>query len=148
VRLLQCCPTSPEQVCFPAAAQIGRLHRKIGKHRAETVMVLTSRPPERLDAKGWLDATRAYWGIENGMHQRLDVTAMEDQCKVRTREPVWILGMFRRLAVSLFIEWKSRDPKHKWTTLTDFYSEMSAEGHRPGFRLFTAPRPTLARSAS
>jgi hypothetical protein len=148
VRLLQSAAVSPEQVCFPAAAQIGQLYRKLGKHRPETVAVLTSRPPEALDARGWLDATRAYWGIENGMHQRLDVTAMEDQCKVRTPEAVWILGMFRRLAVSLFVEWRSRDPKRKWTTLTDFYSEMSAEGHSTGFRLLTARRPTLARWAS
>jgi len=67
---------------------------------------------------------------------------------VRTRQAVWILGMFRRLAVSLFVEWRSRDPKRKWTTLTDFYSEMSAEGHRPGFRLLAARRPALARRTS
>ncbi len=139
---------SAEQVCFPAAAQVGQLYRKRGKHRPETVAVLTSRPPEALDARGWLDATRAYWGIENGMHQRLDVTAMEDQCKVRTREAVWILGMFRRLAVSLFMEWKSADPKRKWATLTDFYAHMSADGHRPGFQLLTARRPTLHGMAS
>jgi len=139
---------TPEQVCFPGAAQAGELYRKIGKHAPETVRVLTSRPPERLDARGWLDATRQYWGIETGLHQRLDVTANEDRCRVRTPNAVWILGMFRRLAVSVFLEWKSRDPKRKWTTLTDFYSDMSADGHRAGLRLLASPRPNLSRSAS
>ncbi|MGQ9661103.1 MAG: hypothetical protein ACUVWX_02045, partial [Kiritimatiellia bacterium] len=61
VRLLQTCSVTPQQVCFPAAAQAGQLYRKIGKHRAETTWVLTSREAERLQAQ------RDYWGIEAGL---------------------------------------------------------------------------------
>jgi len=44
------------------------------------------------------------WGIENGLHQRFDASTGEDACRVRTKNAGWVLGMFRRLAVSLFIE--------------------------------------------
>lgn len=139
---------TPEQVCFPAAAQVGQLYRKIGKHKPETVWVLTSREHGQMNAEQWLQAQRDYWGIEAGLHQSLDASANEDRCRVRTRSAVWLLGMFRRLSISVFKEWKSRDPKRKWTTMTDFYTEMSIEGHRPGFLLLTARRPSLLRRAS
>ncbi|MGQ9662476.1 MAG: hypothetical protein ACUVWX_09100 [Kiritimatiellia bacterium] len=66
VRLLQTCSVTPEQVCFPAAAQAGQLYRKIGKHRTETVWVLTSRETERMQAQ------RDYLGIEAGLNQSLE----------------------------------------------------------------------------
>jgi hypothetical protein len=109
---------------------------------------LTSRPAEQLNAEQWLRAQRQYWGIEAGLHQRLDVSAHEDLCRVRTPDAVWIFGMFRRLAVSVFQEWKSRDPKRKWTTMTDFYTDMSIEAHRPALRLVTARCPSLSARAS
>ena len=139
---------TPEQTCFPAAAQAGQLYRKIGKHKPETVWVLTSREPERMNAQQWLQAQRDYWGIEAGLHQSLDASALEDLCRVRTRNAVWLLGMFRRLAISVFKEWKWRDPKRKWTTMTDFYTAMGIESHRPGVLLVTARRPSLERRAS
>ena len=136
---------TPEQVCFPAAAQAGQLWRKLGAGKGQVVWVLTSREPQRLNAQQWLAAQRAYWGIEAGLHQSLDVTALEDLCRVRTPRSVWVLGMFRRIAVSLFQEWKSRDPGRRWATLTDFYGEMSAESHRSGLQLITSRRPNLDR---
>lgn len=139
---------TPEQVCFPAAAQAGQLYRKLGKHRPETVWVLTSRPVDQLSATQWLTAQRQYWGIEAGLHQSLDASAHEDLCRVRTPRAVWVLGMFRRLAISVFKEWKTRDPQRKWATLTDFHTAMSIEAHHPGLRLVTARCPTLIRRAS
>jgi hypothetical protein len=148
LRLLQTQAVTPEQVCFPAAAQAGQLYRKIGHHQPETVWVMTSRPAEELSAAQWLQAQRQYWGIEAGLHQSLDASAHEDLCRVRTPNAVWILGMFRRLAISVFREWKSRDPRRKWATLSDFYTHMSVEGHRPGLRLVTARGPSLSGRAS
>lgn len=139
---------TPEQVCFPAAAQAGQLYRKIGKHRPETVWVLTSREPELMNAQQWLQAQRDYWGIEAGLHQSLDASALEDLCRVRTRNSVWLLGMFRRLAVSVFKEWKSRNTQRKWATMTDFYTAMSINGHQPGTTLVTTLRPSLERMSS
>lgn len=130
-------------VCFPGARQAAQLERQIGQHRPETVLLLTSREPERMNAGQWLKFQRQYWGIESGLHQRLDVSGNEDRCRVRTRNAVWLLGMFRRLTISLFMEWYARKIKRKWMTLTDFYSEMSVNNQRGGFLLVSARQPSL-----
>ena len=123
--------------------QVAQLYRHIGKHKPETVWLLTSRGPDRLDASQWLAANRTYWGIECGLHQRLDVSTGEDACRVRNRNAVWVLGMFRRLAVSLFAEWKSRDHKRCHTTMTDFQSYMGAEHATTGMRFITSCKPSF-----
>ncbi|MGQ9661980.1 MAG: hypothetical protein ACUVWX_06540, partial [Kiritimatiellia bacterium] len=71
--------------------------------------------------------------------------ALPERVKVRPARmgAVWLLGMFRRLTISVFKEWKECEPKGKRTTLTDFYTAMSVEGDRPGMRLVTARRPSL-----
>ena len=143
IRRIWTIPVTPEQVCFPGARQAARLERKIGQHRSETVWLLTSREPERMKAQQWLKFQRQYWGIESGLHQRLDVSGNEDRCRVRTRNAAWILGMFRRLAISLFMEWYLRTTKRKWMTLTDFFSEMSVNNQRRGFLLVSARQPSI-----
>ena len=142
-RRLRSLPVTPEQVGFPAAAQAAQLTRQTSGRKPETVYLLTSREGERLTAPQWLNGNRQYWGVENGTHQRLDVTANEDRCRVRNRNGVWVLGMFRRIAISLFVEWRSRDPKRKWKTLTDFYTAMDCENRRHGVLLTTAKKPSL-----
>ena len=136
-------PATAQQVCFPHVEQIAQLYRHIGKHKPETVHVLTSRGPERLDAMQWLQRNRVYWGVEGGLHQSLDVSLNEDQCRVRDRNAVWVLGMFRRLAVSLFAEWRARDAKRKHTTMTDFHSDMGAEHVTPAMRFIAARYPAF-----
>ena len=136
-------PASAEKVCFPHVEQIAQLYRHIGKHKPETVHLLTCRPPQRLNAIQWLHATREYWGVEGGLHQRLDASLNEDQCRVRDRNAVWVLGMFRRLAVSLFAEWRSRDAKRKHVTMTDLHSHMGAEHASPAMRFITARYPAF-----
>ena len=80
-----------------------------------------------------------------GLHQRLDASTNEDNCRVRHRNGVWVLGMFRRLAVSLFAEWRSRDEKRKRATMTDFHAEMSAEHASPAMRFVTARYPSFRK---
>jgi hypothetical protein len=130
-------------MCFPFAAQAARVDQQTSGREAETVWLLTSRAAERMPAAEWLVSRRQYWGIENGLHQRLDASAGEDACRVRTRNAVWVLGMFRRLAISLFIEWRARDPCRRWKTMTDFYAEMKIENQRRGFSLITSKKPSL-----
>ena len=136
-------PATPEQICFPHVEQIAQLYRHIGKHKPETVHLLTSLPPERLNARQWLALIREYWGVEGGLHQRLDASTNEDQCRVRDRNAVWVLGLCRRLAVSLFAEWRSRDEKRKHATMTDFQSAMGAEHASPAMRFITAHYPAF-----
>ena len=132
-----------EQVCFPHVAQIAQLYRHIATHRPETEWLVTSREPSRLTAAQWLQADRQYWGIEGGLHQRLDASLREDDCRVRNRNGVWVLGMLRRLAISLFAEWRSRDHKRQRATMTDFQSHMSAEHATPAMRFITARYPSF-----
>lgn len=132
-----------EQVCFPHVAQIAQLYRQIGKHRLETEWLLSSREPARLNATQWLQADRQYWGIEGGLHQRLDASLREDDCRVRNRNAVWVLGMFRRLAISLFTHWYASDPKRRHTTMTDFHGVNGAEHARRAIRLVTSRNPSF-----
>ncbi len=134
---------SAEQVGFPQAEQIAQLYRHIGTHKPEIVHLVTSVPPERLNATQWLQSVRAYWGIEGGLHQRLDASTNEDQCRVRDRNGVWVLGMFRRLAVSLFAEWRSCALHRKHATMTDFHSYMGAEHMAPAMRFVSARYPSF-----
>ena len=134
---------TPEQVCFPHVAQAAQLYRHIGRHKPETVWLLCSLDTNQLDAQQLLRANREYWGVEGGLHQRLDASTGEDDCRVRNRNGVWVLGMFRRLAVSLFAEWRSRDPKRKHATMTDFHSEMGEEHDRIALRFVTSRNPSL-----
>jgi len=136
---------TPEQIGFPHVEQIAQLYRHIGKHKPETVWLLTSLTPDRLNAAQWLQANRAYWGIEGGLHQRLDASTNEDHCRVRNRNGVWVLGMFRRLAVSLFAEWHSRDTKRRHATMTDFQSEMGAEHASHAMRFITTRYPSFRK---
>ena len=135
---------TPEGACFPHVEQIAQLHRHISQHKPETVHLITSRPPHQLNATQWLAAIRQYWGVE-GLHQRLDASTNEDQCRVRNRNGVWVLGMLRRLAVSLFVEWCSRDAQRKRATMTDFHAHMSAEHATPAMRFITARYPSFRK---
>lgn len=134
---------TPTGVCFPAAAQAAVLRREIEGRKPETVHLLTSLTPDRLSAAQWLTRQRQAWGIENGLHQRLDVSADEDRSRIRDRNAIWVMGMFRRLAVSLMMEWKSRDPGRKRKSQRDFYEEMSRDYQRKAFNLVNAAKPTI-----
>jgi hypothetical protein len=133
---------TPEQVGFPHVAQAAQLYRHIGEHKPETVWLVTSREAKGFDAALWLHANRQYWGVE-GLHQRLDASTSEDLCRVRNRNAIWVLGMFRRLAASLFVEWRSRDPKRHRATMTDFQAAMDAEQTRRGIRFVTSRYPAF-----
>lgn len=103
--------------------------------------LLTTHDPHTYDASALLDDKRGYWGIENRLHQRLDVIALEDKSRVRTRNAAWNLAMFRRLSVSLAIHWiqQQRDPRQ--ATLSGFYDAMKADRNRIAFNLLTAAHP-------
>jgi len=104
-------------------------------------------PPSELDAAQWLADNRAAWGIENGLHQRLDVSHRDDRSRVRWPKAMRLTGLFRRISNSLFMEWRSRrkQPRHK--TTTDFSRAMNAEHHRYAIRCLHARKPSL-RTAS
>ena len=65
------------------AAQIAMLLRQHAGRKDEVVALVTSLAPEELNAQEWLVANRQSWGIESGLHQRLDVSHNDDRCRVR-----------------------------------------------------------------
>ena len=66
-------PVSAEQVCFPLAEQAALLLRQTEGRKDELAALITSAEPSRLDAINWLGLNRDHWGIESGLHQRLDI---------------------------------------------------------------------------
>ena len=102
-------PISPEQICFPLVAQAARLLRQTEGRQDEHITLLTSAEPDELDAKKWLELNRAgFGGIENGLHQRLDVSHNDDRCRILNSPAMFVAGLFRRISNSLFMEWRDR----------------------------------------
>jgi hypothetical protein len=143
VRVLRSCAASGEQVDFPCVEQVALLRRHLRQHSPETVALVTSLPPETLNAAQWLKANRAAWGIESGLHQRLDVSHLDDQCRVRQPQSMRVMGMFRRFSNSLFMHWRSRQNKPRHKTTTDFFSALNAEHHRYAIRCLHARQPSF-----
>ena len=140
-RVLRSRAASPEEVDFPCVEQIALLRRHLRQHRPETVALVTSLPPPALSAAQWLQDNRAAWGIESGLHQRLDVSHGEDQCRVRLPKSMRVMGMFRRFSNSLFLHWRHRQKKPEHKTTTDFFTAMNAEHHRYALRCLHARQP-------
>jgi hypothetical protein len=134
---------APEDIGFALAAPAAVLVRQHQGRKDERVALVTSLPPEQLNAQQWLLANRQSWGIENGLHQRLDVSLKDDRCRVRNAKGLWIFGTFRRLANSLFMEWRSRQPKAKYKSTTDFQAATGEDNPAKAMRFVTSKRPNL-----
>jgi len=132
-----------EQVCFPAVAQAARQTRASDRPGSksdgiETDWLITSRPAERFSALQMAQADRAHWGIENGFHLRLDVTAGEDRSRVRHPTSVLNLAMIRRAVLSLGIHWIQAGRHRRQATLQGFYDAMASDHRRKALSLVTS----------
>lgn len=136
-------PAAGEDIGFPFAAQVALLTRQHVGRKNETVGLITNLTPDQLPAAQWLKANRLAWGIENGTHQRLDVSLNEDRCRVRNTDGLWILGMLRRLVISLFAHWRSRQTRPHHKSLTDFQSAMGEDNLAAALNFVTRHRPKL-----
>ena len=72
---------------WPGARQVFKLERYVrrlqeGKESTEVAYGITSCSPEMASAEQVLRWTRHYWGIENGLHYRRDVTLREDATRI------------------------------------------------------------------
>jgi len=132
-----------EDVGFPLAMQAARLLRQTTGRKDEEVALITSAPPRRLNAQSWLCLNRQGWGIESGLHQRLDVSYNDDRCRVQSDKGMLILGIYRRVANSLFMEWAQRQSRPDHVTTTDFQSLMAEEHRAKALRFVLAKRPSL-----
>jgi hypothetical protein len=60
---------------------------------------------------------------------------------------MWVLGLFRRIANSLFVEWSRHQRRPEQLTTTDFQTRM-AENHRAAaIRLVLSKHPSLKDSS-
>jgi len=125
-------PVTPEEVGFAGATQIGKLRTRVrgcGRRVKETRYLISSVSEERLDALGMLNAKRGYWAIESSLHYRLDEVLKEDEGRVRGGRAAHILGMCRRLAVSLACAWLRQakgNKKHCRKSTRDFQDHLKA----------------------
>ena len=132
-----------EDIGFPFAAQAAQLTRQHTGRKNETVGLITDLTPAQLPALQWLKANRQAWGIENGTHQRLDVSLNDDRCRVRSTNGLWILGMLRRLVISLFMHWRAAQPRPQHQSLTDFQSALGEDNLAKALAFVTHRRPKL-----
>ena len=94
----------PAQLGLAGAAQLGCLHRQSGKDaEPEVEYLVTSRVAGKLCPEEFLNTDRQYWGVESGLHQRLDCSGFEDRLRVRHKGAVHILGLFARVGVAFVI---------------------------------------------
>ena len=117
-----------ETAGFPLVAQAARVRRERVGQDPETVELITSRPPAELPLAEWLEANINHWGIETGLHARLDASRNDDRCRLRERNGVRVHGAFTRWANSLFIHWRQLQPNERHLTTTDFMTHL-AEDH-------------------
>jgi len=125
-------------------AQAARLLRQTEGRQDESVALLTSAAPDQLDAQKWLELNRAgFGGIENGLHQRLDVSYNDDRCRIRTAPAIFVMGLLRRISISFFMEWRSHQPHPEHLTTTDFQAAMGEDHYRRAIRLLFNKHPSL-----
>ena len=72
---------------WPGVRQVFRLERYVQQQRTgtestEVIYGITSCDPTRATAEQMLRWIRDYWGIENGLHYRRDVTLREDATRI------------------------------------------------------------------
>lgn len=112
------------------------------KKQSPPLVLLSSAPSERWNARALLLARRDYWGIESRFHQRLDATLDEDRSRVRTPNAAHALGLFRRLVVSVGHQWIERaQKKNSRASLRTFVTGLRAHGFRRALDLVTASAP-------
>jgi len=128
-----------------AAAQIGQLQSwtvEKGQASGKIWPVLTSADPQTWNAKALLQCRRDYWGIEGVFHQRLDATLDEDRSRTRTPRGMTVLGMFRRLTVSLATAWLACPRRRKEKkSARDFQAQLRENNKRRAFDLATSLHP-------
>jgi hypothetical protein len=136
-RCLDVLETSPSQAGFPGVYLVARLRthvRRRGKWTENIVYLVSSLTLEELQADGMLRLKRGYWVIESRLHHCLDVTLQEDLSRVRSPNAARVLGMMRRVVLSLsnasVDRARKRNPKTKCNTKSFLQQFNSARGGR------------------
>lgn len=91
---------------WPGLEQVFQLERRrvnlrTGREGREIVYGLTSLSAEEASPARLLDLSRSYWGIENGLHWRRDVTFREDRTRMTKGNLGRVMATLNNLAISL-----------------------------------------------
>lgn len=91
---------------WPGVRQVFQLQRRVihaqtGAITHEVIYGITSCPAETTTADQLLSWTRAYWGIENGLHYRRDVTLREDATRISQPQLARTLAAINNFLVGL-----------------------------------------------
>jgi predicted transposase YbfD/YdcC len=91
---------------WPGLEQVFRLEReritsKSGRYQQEITYGLTSLPPAEASPARLLALTRAYWGVENGLHYRRDVTFHEDATRLTQGQAGHVMAALNNLVIGL-----------------------------------------------
>ena len=91
---------------WPGVQQVFMLERQVtdvtrSLTRYETAYGLTSCSSAKANAAQLLHWTQAYWGIENGLHYRRDVTLGEDRTRTTNQRFAEVLSILNNFVVSL-----------------------------------------------
>jgi predicted transposase YbfD/YdcC len=93
---------------WPYQEQVFKLERhfifpKTGEVEEQVVYGITSLTREEVSPLQLLQMTRSYWGIENGLHYRRDVTLHEDQTRMSRKNAARIMACLNNLVLGLLI---------------------------------------------
>ena len=137
IRYLECREVTPSQVGFPGVRLAARLETRVkrgGRWSREVVFLVSSLSLEQLQALGLLQLKRNYWVIESRLHHCLDVSMQEDLSRVRTPNSALVLGIVRRVVLSLsnaaVDQARKANPKSKCNTKSFRQRFLSARGGR------------------
>ena len=141
-RCIESIPISAESCGFPHAAQAGRIFTRVehpdGLVSTNSYILITSVEQANMSALEMLQRRRSYWGIESGLHARLDVSALEDKSRVRLRNNAEVLALMRRASVSIACAWIAGESNPRRANLPGFH-----EAVRPGAIDFLTKTPDL-----
>ena len=108
--------------------------KRSGQWTGEVVHLISSLTLEQMQALGLLQLKRQYWVIESRLHHCLDVSMQEDLSRVRTPRSALVLGMIRRVVLSLsnaaVDRARKKNPKTKSNTKSFRQRFLSARGGR------------------
>lgn len=108
VRALTASSVLKDYLDWPYLEQVFKLERrfidlKTGQITAQTRYGLTSLSSDQARPEQLLDYVRAYWGIENGLHYRRDVTFKEDRCRLRIGHAARTMATLNNLVLALIL---------------------------------------------
>jgi predicted transposase YbfD/YdcC len=91
---------------WPFLQQVFKLERSItvqktGQTRHEIIYGITSLSAEQASPKQLLEMLRSYWGIENGLHYRRDVTLHEDETRFTKDSAAHIMSIINNIVLGL-----------------------------------------------